>query len=78
MVPYFLNLIRDGSLSLFSFQFDIAFNLLFISTFLQILSICKIHHIKWRIISENIVSVRLIYVENVTYSFNLGHFREKQ
>ena len=29
---------RDRSLSLFSFQFDIVFNLLFISTFLQILS----------------------------------------
>ena len=27
---------------------------------------------------KNIVSVRLIYVENVTYTFNLGHFREKQ
>ena len=69
---------RDRILSLFSFQFDIAFNLLFNSTFFRILSICKAHHIKWTIISENIVSVCLIYVENVTYTFNLGHFREKQ
>ena len=34
---------RDKSLSLFPFQFDIAFKLLLISNFLQILSLCKIY-----------------------------------
>ena len=35
---------RDRSLSLFSFQFDIAFNLLFISTFLQIVNMQDTPH----------------------------------
>ena len=54
---------KDRSLYLFSFQFGIAFNLLLISTFLQILSICKI---KGKVIQEVSVAVRLIYVERIT------------
>ena len=50
MVLYFLNFNEKQTFIFFSFQFDIVFNLLFISTFLQMLSICKVHHIKWRII----------------------------
>ena len=43
-VAYFLNFKWDAeSLSLFSFQFDTAFKLSLISTFLQILSICNIY-----------------------------------
>ena len=57
---------RDRSLYLFSFQFGIAFNLLLISIFLQILLICKIHHIKGKVIQEVSVAVRLIYVERIT------------